>query len=132
MAKDNLKEERMKILDLLSKGIIKPEDAEKLLAALGAGETPVYEADPVQVMPSKKAPFRMLRVYVDSADGDKVRIQLPIEFAKLLKSGKFNIDAIEDFDIDIDSLIQMINAGVVGELVNVESADGDIIKIVVE
>jgi hypothetical protein len=132
MAKDNLKEERMKILDLLSKGIIKPEDAEKLLTALGAGEAPVYEADPVQVMPSKKAPFRMLRVYVDSADGDKVRIQLPIEFAKLLKSGKFNIDAIEDFDIDIDSLIQMINAGVVGELVNVESADGDIIKIVVE
>jgi hypothetical protein len=132
MAKDNLKEERMKILDLLAKGIIKPEDAEKLLAALGAGEAPVYEADPVQVMPSKKAPFRMLRVYVDSADGDKVRIQLPIEFAKLLKSGKFNIDAIEDFDIDIDSLIQMINAGVVGELVNVESADGDIVKIVVE
>lgn len=132
MAKDNLKEERMKILDLLSKGIIKPEDAEKLLAALGANETPVFEADPVQVMPSKKAPFRMLRVYVDSADGDKVRIQLPIEFAKLLKSGKFNIDAIEDFDIDIDGLIQMINAGVVGELVNVESADGDIVKIVVE
>lgn len=132
MAKDNLKEERMKILDLLSKGIIKPEDAEKLLAALGVNDSPVYEADPVQVMPSKKAPFRMLRVYVDSADGDKVRIQLPIEFAKLLKSGKFNIDAIEDFDIDIDALIQMINAGVVGELVNVESADGDIVKIVVE
>jgi hypothetical protein len=132
MAKDNLKEERLKILDLLTKGIIKPEDAEKLLAALGANETPVYEADPVHVVPSKKAPFRMLRIYVDSADGDKVRIQLPIEFAKLLKSGKFNIDAIEDFDIDIDQLIQMINSGVVGELVNVESADGDIVKIVVE
>lgn len=132
MAKDNLKEERMKILELLTKGVIKPEDAEKLLSALAGSETPTFDADPVQVIYAKKAPFRMLRVYVDSHDGDKVRIQLPIEFAKLLKSGKFNIDAIEDFDIDIDALIQMINSGVVGELVNVESADGDIIKIVVE
>lgn len=132
MAKDNLKEERLKILELLTKGVIKPEDAEKLLSALSGSDTPTFDAEPVQVISAKKAPFRMLRIYVDSHDGDKVRIQLPIEFAKLLKSGKFNIDAIEDFDIDIDALIQMINSGVVGELVNVESADGDIVKIVVE
>jgi hypothetical protein len=131
MAKDNLKDERMKILELLTKGLITPADAEKLLTALG-DQRSGNDEDPIQVIPAKKAPFRMLRIYVDSHDGDKVRIQVPIEFAKLLKTGKFNIDAIEDFDIDIDMLLQMINSGVIGELVNVESADGDTVKIVVE
>lgn len=131
MAKDNLKDERMKILELLTKGLITPADAEKLLTAL-SDQRPANDEEPIQVIPAKKAPFRMLRIYVDSHDGDKVRIQVPIEFAKLLKTGKFNIDAIQDFDIDIDMLLQMINSGVIGELVNVVSADGDVVKIVVE
>ena len=72
----------------------------------------------------------MLKIFVDSNDGDIVKIQIPIEFAKLLKTGKFNVN-LQDADIDIDSLIQMINTGVVGEIVNVESADGDVVRIVV-
>ena len=74
----------------------------------------------------------MLKVLVDSADGDKVRIELPIEFAKLLKNKKLTRINEDDLDIDIDALIQMINAGVVGEIVNIKSADGDIVKIIVE
>jgi hypothetical protein len=57
---------------------------------------------------------------------------LPIEFAKLLKSKKFNIDSLDDIDLDVDTLIEMINSGAIGELVNIKSADGDIVKIVVE
>jgi hypothetical protein len=128
MAKDNLKNERMKILDLLAKGVITTEDAERLLAACGEEkESPVTDS----VIIPKKSQFRMLKVIVDSSDGDKVNIQLPIEFAKLLKSGKFNLN-LEDSDIDIDALIEMVNAGVVGEIVNITSADGDIVRIVVE
>jgi hypothetical protein len=130
MAKDQFKEERMKILELLSKGTITAEEAENLLSAMGDGvpESPVS----VPVISDKKAPFRMLKIYVDSADGDLVKIQLPIEFAKLLKSGKFNIDQLDDMNIDIDSIIAMVNSGAIGELVNVQSADGDVIRIVVE
>lgn len=130
MSKDQLKEERMKILEMLSKGIIKADEAEKLLAALeGASKAEEIFAQPV--LSSKKTPFRMLKIFVDSNDGDVVKIQIPIEFAKLLKTGKFNVN-LQDADIDIDSLIQMINTGVVGEIVNVESADGDVVRIVVE
>ena len=130
MSKDQLKEERMRILEMLSKGIIKADEAEKLLAALeGASKAEEIFAQPV--LSSKKTPFRMLKIFVDSNDGDVVKIQIPIEFAKLLKTGKFNVN-LQDADIDIDSLIQMINTGVVGEIVNVESADGDVVRIVVE
>jgi hypothetical protein len=129
MAKDELKQERMKILDMLTKGTINAEEAERLLAAMGEAE---QNASAETAVPVKKQPFRMLKVFVDSADGDTVKIELPIEFAKLLKSGRFNLDTLDDMDIDIDAIIQMVNAGVVGELVNIKSADGDIVRIVIE
>lgn len=130
MPKDALKEERMKILDLLAKGVITSEDAEKLLSAMEGSSSKADEPVIIQTS-SKKAPFRMLKIFVDSSDGDVVKIQIPIEFAKLLKSGKFNIN-LEEQDIDIDSIIEMINGGAVGELVNIESSDGDVVRIVVE
>lgn len=118
----------MKILELLSKGTITAEQAENLLAAMGETEEEKTQPEIIE----KKTPFRMLRILVDSADGDEVRIELPIEFAKLLKSKRFNIGSLNDADIDIDELIEMVNSGVIGEIVNVKSADGDIVKIVVE
>ncbi|MFA5290228.1 MAG: hypothetical protein WC351_04225 [Candidatus Izemoplasmatales bacterium] len=128
MAKDHLKSERMKILELVSKGVISVEDAEKLLNAMGDQDTIQNET----VISAKKAPFRMLKILVDSNDGDQVRVELPIEFAKLLKSKRFNMGSLNDTDIDVDTLIEMINTGAVGEIVNIKSSDGDVVKIVVE
>lgn len=128
MARNELKEERLKILDLLSKGIITPQDAEKLLSAMGDNSEPQI----LDVVPSKKSPFRMLKILIDSADGDVVKVEIPIEFAKLLKSSKFNMEKLDDMDIDLDALIGMINSGAIGELVNITSADGDKVRIVVE
>jgi hypothetical protein len=128
MANQDLKQERMKILELLSKNVINADQAEKLLAALS---TKNEIEDNLKVI-DKKNQFRMLKIYVDSSDGDQVRIQLPIEFAKLLKSKKIMKIDTDDFDLDIDELIGMINSGVVGEIVNIKSEDGDIVKIVVE
>ena len=128
MAKDHLKSERMKILELVSKGVISVEDAEKLLNAMGDQDTIQNET----VISTKKAPFRMLKILVDSNDGDQVRVELPIEFAKLLKSKRFNMGSLNDTDIDVDTLIEMINTGAVGEIVNIKSSDGDVVKIVVE
>lgn len=127
MSKDQLKEERMKILELLSNGVISTEEAEKLLVAMSGNE----ENFTKEVVTQKKAPFRMLKIFVDSNDGDKVRMQIPVEFSKLLKSAKFK-STIGSTDIDIDAIVEMISQGIEGEIVNVESGDGDIVRIVVE
>lgn len=132
MAKDLLKEERKNILEMLSQGTINADEAEKLLNALSSDESDKQDFHEVIVdKPKRGKAFKMLRVIVDSADGDKVRIQIPVEFAKLLKTAKFN-SQVDGLDIDIDAIIDMVTNGVEGEIVNVTSADGDVVKIFVD
>ncbi|QWB96453.1 hypothetical protein KHQ89_03215 [Mycoplasmatota bacterium] len=129
MSKDQLKEERKQILEMLSDGVISADEAEKLLNALTSENEDFQEV--IINKPKKGKTFKMLKVLVDSREGDKVRVQIPVEFAQLLKTAKFN-SQVGDLDIDIDAIVEMVVNGVEGEIVNVESADGDIVKVIVE
>jgi len=128
MAKEEFKEERMKILDLLSKGVITVDDAQRLLEAISEPEETQLKTS---IVSDKKAPFRMLKIFIESNDGDDVKIQIPVEFARLLKTGKINM-GLSDSDIDIDGLIEMIEAGIIGEIVNIKSSEGDNVRIFIE
>ena len=73
---------------------------------------------------------------VNSHEGDKVKVNLPIPLVKAgLRIGmgmpqvKGNA-ALES--IDFGELIALIDSGVIGKLVEVESADGDNVEITVE
>lgn len=125
---DILKEERLQILELLRSGIITPDEAEKLLSALM--DKPEQEL--ITVPNEKKQSFRMLKIIVDTADGEKVRINIPVEFAKLLKNGKFGNAKLDDYEIDLDSILMMVNQGVLGEILTVDTEDGDKVRIIVE
>jgi len=57
MAKDPMKEERMKILELLTKGTITAEQAENLLSAMGESE----EKEPDIILPQKKRPIQNVK-----------------------------------------------------------------------
>lgn len=126
MSKDHLKEERIKILDMLSSGTINAKEAEELLSALEGKE----EVN-ATFIEKKKGPFKLLKILVNSEDGDKVDVKIPVEFAKLLKNKKFQAN-FGDADIDVDAIIDMVTQGLEGEIVNIESGDGDTVKIIVE
>ena len=77
----------------------------------------------------------MLRIRVLSADGDKVNVNLPMPAVKIL----VNNDTVNMFSgnkalegIDFNQLYTMVEQGIIGELVSVESADGDHVSITVE
>ena len=79
----------------------------------------------------------MLRIYVRSADGDLVKVNLPLPLIKALMDmgvspNVVGGEKIKDAHIDWSSIILMIENGVIGKLVEVESSDGDTVEIVVE
>ena len=79
----------------------------------------------------------MLRINVKSADGSLVKVNLPMPLIKALMDmgvspNVVGGEKIKDAHIDWSSIILMIENGVIGKLVEVESSDGDTVEIVVE
>ena len=78
----------------------------------------------------------MLRIVVDSADGDKVRVNLPMALVLLAMEMGMEMpqvsgnDALKD--IDWAQVMELVRHGVMGNLIEVESAGGDIVRIFVE
>lgn len=78
----------------------------------------------------------MLKITVDSRDGDKIRINLPVALLKVaVEMGMAlpQFSAKESLGkLDFEKILELAERGVLGELMEVESADGDIIHILVE
>jgi len=73
-----MSEERMRILNMVAEGKITPDDAAKLLDALGSGgPTPAAPRAP------GKRP-RFLRVHITGGEKEKVNVRVPIQ---LIRSG---------------------------------------------
>lgn len=76
----------------------------------------------------------MMKIIVDSSDGDKVRLNLPMAAVKLFASkGGSMISGNKAMEsIDLNQIIDLAEQGLIGELVTVDSTDGDHVHIVVE
>ena len=82
----------------------------------------------------------VFRIMVDSAGGDKVRVNIPCALVKLALdcgmelpqvSGKASLESALK-NIDLAKIFEMIEKGAMGNLVEVESSEGDKINIFVE
>ena len=77
----------------------------------------------------------VLKITVDSADGDKVRVNLPLAFisACLDEDKKIPLNlGVDTTNIDFKEIIALVKQGVIGEIISVDSADGDKVNICVE
>ena len=77
-----------------------------------------------------------LRIVVDEARGNKVRINLPVSMIKMaLEMGmelpQFSGNSMAQ-NINIEQIMELIQQGVVGNLMEVEAEDGTTVKIFVE
>ena len=77
-----------------------------------------------------------LRVYVDSENGDRVRVNLPLALVKMARDMGLDIPQMTDNPmmqkIDLGMIMQLIESGVIGKLVEVDSANGDHVEVIVE
>lgn len=92
----------------------------------------------VQIVPEtqrKDIRDMILRIVVDSADGDKVRVNLPIVLLQIAIDTGMGMPQINESQamqsIDWNQIMELIRQGAVGNLVEVESG-GDFVRIFVE
>ncbi len=127
-----MSQEKLKILEMIQNKTITPQEGADLLNAV--------DSEPKEPIKTKQA-FKMFRIKILSNDGDKVNVSIPLEFAKIALNGSksggkrfMKLDKLKDMDIDLDfdQILDLIEQGTDGKIVDIESADGDIVKIFVE
>lgn len=82
----------------------------------------------------------MFRIVVDSSEGDKVRVNIPCAIVKIALDCGMEMPQISGNDsvnsalknLDLAKIFEMVEKGVIGNLVEVESHEGDVISIFVE
>lgn len=96
------------------------------------------ETDTVKFVPndSVKPEKLFLRIRVLSTDGDKVNVNLPLALVQTLTVNGVEMPKINGRDvlngIDMQQLFALVEKGVMGKLVDIQSADGDTVEIWVE
>lgn len=130
-----------KILEMLSDGKITVEEATALLSKLQDTDTTYEEISETESGEIRKRTPRYLRVVVDSANGDKVNVRVPMS---LLKTGiklsallpgnaaeqmsSHGFDLSQLSNLDGDELIEALS----DLTVDVESSNGDTVRVFTE
>ena len=98
---------------------------------LGKKQEPVY----LPAEERKDINKMVLKITVDSVSGDRVRVNLPMAAVRIF----LNNDSVKVFSgnkalegIDFNQVYALVEQGIIGELVSVDSADGDHVRITVE
>ena len=77
-----------------------------------------------------------LRVSVDSVGGDRVRVNLPLALVKIAFDMGLDIPQMTNNpalkNLDLKMIMTMIESGVIGKIVEVDTADGDHVQVFVE
>ena len=118
-------------------------DLEMLVAIADVYQTTTDEllgkvpASVVTVSPENKRDLNKLvfRINIRSTDGDKVKVNLPIPLVMIALETGFTpkVDGRDVLkDIDFKKIIEMVEQGIIGKIVEIESKEGDIVEIVVE
>ena len=96
-----------------------------------AKETPIL----VPEAERKDIKNMVIKITVDSTDGDKVRVNLPVPLLKIVLESGIGMPQINGNDslknIDFKQIMDLIEQGVIGKLVEVDSADGNHVEILV-
>ncbi len=78
----------------------------------------------------------MLKINVDSKNGERVRINIPISLVKIGYDIGMNIPQVAGNDIikniDIPKIMELIDNGGICKLIDVENTDGTVVSVCVE
>ena len=78
----------------------------------------------------------MFRIVIDSDDGGKVRISVPVALIQVAMDTGMNMFEISGNNamknIDWAQILSLVQNGVIGDLVTIEAGDGNMVRIFVE
>jgi len=97
--------------------------------------------DEVRILPvaeRKKLDETVLRIRINSKAGDRVRVNLPMSLVKACVEMGISVSNISSAgsetmkEVDFSKIMELAEKGVIGKIVEIESAQGDHVEVVIE
>lgn len=129
-----MKEEIARVITMIQEGKIDAEKGAELIQVLKEKQ----ETDNKLLEKPTKYFDKTLKVRVVSAENDNVMVNLPIKLVKAVLMAGHGIAAsipqAEKYvkDVDINLLIEAIENELDGQIVDVKSANGDTVSVIIE
>ncbi|MEH6850266.1 MULTISPECIES: SHOCT-like domain-containing protein [Bacillus] len=129
-----MKEEITRVLTMVQEGKIDADKGSELIQVLKEKE----ETDNKLYEKPTKYLDKTLKIRVVSAENDNVTVNLPIKLVKVVLTAGHSIAASipqsENYvkDIDINLIIEAIENELDGPIVDIKSANGDTVSIIIE
>ncbi|MGI1797634.1 SHOCT-like domain-containing protein [Priestia sp. TRN 1309] len=129
-----MKEEITKVLTMVQEGKIDAEKGSELIQVLKEKE----ETSNKLLKKPNTYLDKTLKVRVVSTENDNVRVNLPIKLVKLVLMAGHSIAASipqsEKYvkDIDINLIVEAIENELDGQIVDIKSANGDTVSVIIE
>ncbi|MCH7322155.1 hypothetical protein LZ480_09655 [Solibacillus sp. MA9] len=129
-----MKEEISKVLTMVQEGKIDADKGSELIRVLQEKE------DSANKLHEKTVKYidKTLKIRVISAENDNVKVNLPLKLVKAVLIAGHSIAASipqsEKYvkDIDINLIIEAIENELDGQIVDVQSANGDSVSVIIE
>lgn len=100
------------------------------------GEEPHKEARIVPAEERKDIKDMMLRIMVEEKKGNTVRVSIPMALVQVAMDIGMELPQVSGNEsmrnIDLRKILEMVRHGAIGNLVEVESSDGETVRIFVE
>jgi hypothetical protein len=110
---------------MIKEGVVTPEEGLALLEAVGE------DTDGERLTPSKSGKKWLVIKVFDPSEKAKVNLKVPLSLATFgLKMAKKKSADLEG--IDVDEIIQMIDGGNEDSLVDIDTENGESVKIFIE
>jgi len=129
-----VKEEITKVLTMVQEGKIDAEKGSELIQVLKEKE----ETGNKFLKKSTAYLDKTLKIRVVSTENDNVKVNLPIKLVKLVLMAGHSIAASipqsEKYvkDIDINLIVEAIENELDGQIVDIKSANGDTVSVIIE
>lgn len=123
-----MKEDVKRILKMVEEGKIDSDKASELIEAINNPEN-------MQQLSVTGNSNKMLKVRVLSAEKDTVNVNIPIRFLKAIGNAVNNIKipgVSEQEGINVKMIMEAIDSGLEGKIVDVKSGNGDIVEVFIE
>lgn len=123
-----MKEEISRILKMVEDGKIGSDKAAELIDALKEKEQPMLPK-----VVSQEYLDKMLKIRVIDKE-DKVNVNVPIKFIKAVGGAITKIPGVNENlqGVDMKMIMDAIDEGLDGKIVDIQSADGSIVEIFIE